>query len=404
MSKSQERIYYLDYARAFFIFLVVLDHSLHAYSENFGWLFFVKDSERDVFWDVIHLICYLVMIPGLFFLAGIFTPGSINRRGVFRYFEERIVRLLIPMAIGTVTLSGVLTYLKHYHTGKTKLNLWNYYLQDYLPKDLALTGYWFLGFLFTMTCAYLIISLIIPPITRYLKSLGHWLSRSPVEAYWVFGCLLALSFALLTLRYGAFYWYGYPYFLISIGSFIGAYIILFILGLAVGLSNLFKEGDLLPYLSDKLGVLALLTMGWVTVYLVVSLGWYESAFNEIIPYYFVRGGTWSNVWSLLNGQELVIVKGLLHGFATWSLMLFVIGIFYKYYNKPHNVWQSLAANSFAIYLTHEPFAVALQVLFSGTGMPIFFRVIIITSVSLGASWYISDKVLRRSKLVRRVLG
>lgn len=103
MSKSQERIYYLDYARAFFIFLVVLDHSLHAYSENFGWLFFVKDSERDVFWDVIHLICYLVMIPGLFFLAGIFTPGSINRRGVFRYFEERIVRLLIPMAIGTVT-------------------------------------------------------------------------------------------------------------------------------------------------------------------------------------------------------------------------------------------------------------------------------------------------------------
>jgi len=98
------------------------------------------------------------------------------------------------------------------------------------------------------------------------------------------------------------------------------------------------------------------------------------------------------------------VKGLLHGFATWSLMLLVIGIFYKYYNKPHNAWQSLAANSFAIYLTHEPFAVALQVLFSGTGMPIFFRVIIITSVSLGASWYISDKVLRRSKIIRRVLG
>ena len=57
---GSKRILFIDYFRAFLVCLVVLDHAMHAYSEHYARFWFLPDFDRNAFFDVLHLIRFLL--------------------------------------------------------------------------------------------------------------------------------------------------------------------------------------------------------------------------------------------------------------------------------------------------------------------------------------------------------
>lgn len=405
MNQTSVRLHFLDYARALFIFFVVFDHTIHAYCASFGKFWFVLDPDRDVFWDVVHLICYAVMIPGLFFLAGIFTPDSLSRHGWWHYTRDRVIKLLVPMGIGVVTVSPILEYIRGVHKDGMSADFWTYYTTVYFQKNFALTGFWFLGFLFVLTMTYLILVLVLPALQGWLRALGEACMKYTRATFWGIGLLLALSFMLLTMRHGTFYWIGYRYFFTAIASFIGAYVILFVLGLALGAAQAHKNEAFLVKLSQSFRGILLTTIIVTLIYLFVAVGYIDDgAYSDALPYLFYKGGSWSQALSLFYDERVMIFRAFMHGWVTWGLLLTTVVGFYKYLNRPISLLQTLAANSFVIYLIHEPFVLWQHVFFMNTATPLIFRVLFITLASLWVSWLISEKWLRRSRMIRRVVG
>jgi hypothetical protein len=55
-----------------------------------------------------------LMIPVLFLVAGLLTPGSVQRKGVRRFVADRLLRLGVPFLVFVFLLEPTLTYaLEH---------------------------------------------------------------------------------------------------------------------------------------------------------------------------------------------------------------------------------------------------------------------------------------------------
>lgn len=365
----------------------------------------MSDPDREYFWDGVHLMCYAVMIPGLFFLAGIFTPDSLQRRGMLNYFWERVIKLLIPMGIGVFTVSPILQYFRAQFRDNMSLDFFNYYIAHYLEKNIALTGFWFLGYLFVFTIVYLLAQALLPFLNRWLRNLGEMIMKHPIVSFWVLGGLISLSFTILTIRYGSFYWVGYQYFFTTIGSFVGAYIILFTAGVSLGLANAHKNRDFCARMDSFLPAVLVITCIVLLSYLTVAMIYIDDgAYSDRLPFYFYTGGEWPNIWPELVNEYVLIIRAALHGFSTWMLIVLTLMMFYRFLNKPQTFWQTMAANSFVIYLIHEPFVLAQHMWMMNTQVPLVLRVVLISGISLFLSWLISEKLLRRFAIVRRVVG
>lgn len=405
MTSSTSRLYFLDYARALFIFLVVFDHTLHAYAGSFGKFWFVIDPDRDAFWDGVHLIGYAVMIPGLFFLAGIFTPDALERHGWARYTRDRVLKLLVPMGFGTVTVSPVLEYLKAQNKEGLNLDFISYYTSVYFQKDFALTGFWFLGYLFVLTIVYLVLVRVVPSLSTMLKRIGELCMRHTRSTFVIVGLMLAFSFAILTIRHGSFYWIGYRYFFTAIASFVGAYILMFALGIALGTARAHKNEAFLQSISCSFSWVMGFTVVTTALYLYIALTYIDDgAYSDKLPYFFYKGGSWWDALPMMLDEKVMILRAFLHGWVTWGLFVSTVLGLYRFMNRPIALWQTLAANSFVIYLIHEPFVLLQHVFFMNTSVPLLFRVVWITLTSLGLSWFLSEKLLRRVPAIRKVVG
>ena len=57
------------------------------------------------------ILLFAVFVMALFFLvAGLLTPGSLDRKGPGRFARDRLVRLGIPLAAFTLVLWPLMTY------------------------------------------------------------------------------------------------------------------------------------------------------------------------------------------------------------------------------------------------------------------------------------------------------
>ncbi len=144
------RIYYLDHLRALAVLSLVPYHAIQIY--DWGPYFIKYDELATV--DLVAAFQLVWLMPLLFLAAGAAAFYSLQKRDVISFYRERILRLMIPFAIGVCLLmpfNGYFTYMAN--TGTTL----SFY--DYLPLFFeieSLRGYegqfsvghlWFLGFL-----------------------------------------------------------------------------------------------------------------------------------------------------------------------------------------------------------------------------------------------------------------
>ncbi|HET9672840.1 MAG TPA: acyltransferase [Actinomycetota bacterium] len=127
------RLAYLDNLRVLMVAGVIAGHAIAGYA-GMNWTYAdVAEGEMgELSGAIVGLLIlpFAVFVMALFFLvAGMLTPGSLDRKGPGRFARDRLVRLGVPLAAFAFVLWPLMTYAL-YRAAGVPWSLWDVYEDD----------------------------------------------------------------------------------------------------------------------------------------------------------------------------------------------------------------------------------------------------------------------------------
>ncbi len=176
--KAESRLAYIDVIRMILTILVIMMHAGITYGAFGDWTFtdptLVKDEITAVGLSLFNFTCQAFFMGLFFFFAGYFTPGSFDRKGIGRFWKDRLLRIAVPMLLYTYLLSRVPQYLNAVAHGGWSGSIWNFTAQTWWTQaDAGPT--WFLFALLVFSLGYTLWR----TAARILKVDLAWASRLP---------------------------------------------------------------------------------------------------------------------------------------------------------------------------------------------------------------------------------
>jgi len=382
-----ERIPAYDYLRGFAVVLVVLHHASLAYTtfaaydqENYilsSWM--VVDQGEGAPWlDRFQQINDVFFMSLLFFVSGLFCWPSLVRKGGGKFLRERFRRLGIPF-LAFVFLIAPLGYYPAYRAteGGTVVE----YVANFFGSQWCPGPGWFLWVLLAFSILVVGVLLVAPSA---IPALLAWLERRCTN----WPLLLFLLLAGTLVAYAPFYllvpgnttagWLAIGPFWVQANR-IGIYAFFFFAGVVLGSNN----GP-----SQKLlGPGSPLMKAWPA--------WIMLALASNALMLFLRPG-----FAEKAGEPILII--ITFSLTCALMVLGVCGLFVVVMNHASRGWQSLAANSYAIYVVHFPIVVGLQVALLPLDIWVGWKFLLVGSFGVGISWLIAS-LLRRIPPVARIL-
>eukprot|EP00392_Amoebophrya_sp_AT5.2_P009317 g9345.t1 len=101
--QKEPRLHYLDNLKSFLIFLVVTGHTAIMFGlrgNDEAWhLFNFKDNNFGWIGTTFIACGAMVVIPSFFFIAGLMTPSSLEKQGVYQFTRKRLQRYGLPLLL-----------------------------------------------------------------------------------------------------------------------------------------------------------------------------------------------------------------------------------------------------------------------------------------------------------------
>jgi surface polysaccharide O-acyltransferase-like enzyme len=208
----------LSNLRALVIVIVVAFHSVLPYlasqpAEPFGfdaapwrWIAFpIIDRERFFGFDLFCAWQDISLMSLMFFLAGVFTPASLGRKGSLAYVSDRWWRIGLPFVLAAGILSP-LTYFASYRLTAADPSFeafWRHWLA--LPMWPA--GHaWFLWQLFLLGALFAFIHALAPRCLDALHRLAGRFDDRPLALFVALALLSAIAYVPLALAFSAWDW------------------------------------------------------------------------------------------------------------------------------------------------------------------------------------------------------
>ena len=148
---------YVDNLKVLLIAAIIVGHGVAGYTDFEFWPYSeMKEVELStvtqalVIWFVGPLV--LVLIPLLFLLAGLLTPGSLDRHGPGGYARSRLMRLGIPFAAYVVLVHPLVMYPVH-PPGQSAGSYWDEFVGAG-DRTLDTGPLWFVGTLLVFSLGY----------------------------------------------------------------------------------------------------------------------------------------------------------------------------------------------------------------------------------------------------------
>ena len=303
-----KRKYYLDYLRVLSILLLFPVHTFMIWN-NYGQKFYVWGGENRVLSSLIIIVNPWFM-PILFVISGICARYSLERRGVKEFVNERIKKLLVPLAAGMVLLVPIQTFYARkfflQYEGGVIENFKFFYthLTDFSGYDGCFTpGHlWFILFLFLISIVSLVVFKFIPydKVSNRISKLSTW---KIVSLFFVVWCM---------------------YYIGNIGGFsLGKDITLFLLGY-----YFFSNDEVMEKLKQSSMILLIIFLIFT---IVLTISYYNYSYYGDLLVNFVG---FIGVCALLAGGEKMLNKETR---------------FINYFNKA----------SFPVYILHQTILVVL---------------------------------------------
>jgi glucan biosynthesis protein C len=387
---SGNRILFLDNIRYLMIVFVVLFHAAVSYGTFGQWA--VGDAVANIkFFDITVAIIDVFAMPVLFFIAGYFALPNIQKKGTGVFLKEKFIRLGIPWLIGVIFIVPIITYIVHYKhlCGKPLLTYGQFWINWMKTASDFHTGFWYPMYPNIISfnqVAYWFISLllfffIIFGIIYTLKKRLFPSSSIQEKTHSGKTMLLVMLFVgfLSIILSGLNTVFPYPYpdpwvVIASVLQFqtwrLSTYIIYFALGLYAFSRNWFVRDNNFPGHP----------LLWISICIILCFG-----LLAIL----------SNLISNQTNIGLIIPYMFLRSFLRATFLIVFMSIAFRYWNRPHKISKTLAANSYNIYLVHLPIVVVLQLLLINlTGTSSLIKFGIVASLSFLMSYAISRYAIK----------
>jgi Acyltransferase family len=364
--------------RAMVILIVVAFHSALPYlasqpgspfafdAEPYRWIAFpILDSER---WFGFDLFCAwqdISLMPLMFFLAGLFAPASLGRKGPLAYLADRWWRIALPFALAVAILSPLAYYASYRLTAAdpSPLTFW----QHWRALPMWPSGpQWFLWQVFVLSALAAALYGVFPRLRHVTSRWVDWLcDRPPVFLGWLMA-LSIVAYVPLAVALSPWDW-------INLGPFSFQqcrpllYLVYFFAAFFVG-SHGCDRG---PLRVD--GPVAQHWFAWLAAAMICF-------------------GLWGALTSLTlpdwNASPLPyrIAAAFAFPFACASGVLAYLGMALRLLRTRRSTLDQLSHHAYGIYLVHYVFVLWLQYALTGMALSAPAKMIIVFSTAMPLSW------------------
>ncbi len=394
--RDKNRVYFIDYLRGLMVLYVVLDHAMHIYSPHYKNFHRFQDFGGNLFFDVWHMHNDVIMMPLLYFLAGLFVLPSLQRRGCLSFAKEKFYRLVVPFVLGCAIIVPPQTYIAKLIKQNLDQSYLDYWFNSYFWADFSSSAFWFLYYLAVLTILLIAINTFLPSFIKLLGRFASWLVNNPVKGFITFFAISAIIIGASEIIWNAQYWTGFwQAFYIRGGRFLMKGF-LFFLGAGVAYAGITKNQDTLTNIGNAWKQWLILSIIAGVAYITYTLSnFHTGAYTVEFMRHFYHGGTLGDIWPLITAYGgPFFTRSVLMTLFMCSLVVMYISVFKHFLDKPLPKWQNLAACSFGIYIFHEPFTHIVQYYYIGSDTSEYIKflatVLVSTAVSWGGTYLLKD--------------
>lgn len=382
-TQQPKRIWFLDTLRYWLVLLIVIYHA--ALSQT-AFLWPVNDTRvlKSTTWLVVVLDAFVM--PMFFLLAGYFALQSLQPKGAWRFVKEKFIRLVLPGAFVLVFLNPVHRYIHHCTRGfdgdlpaMGYLEYWLHFLTSWTwfqhgnnnSFEFSWLHLWFVNVLFVF---FVVTACVWKTIGTRTKGNGRDLSETSSNPRIVSTILGATAIAWITVSLAnavlpSFEFNMFLSWLDFQTPHIVTYVVYFILGIVAYRQQWFRQ-------TLRLGPLWL----WATVFFVaVALGLWTFEL-------------WIASEALQKSVLFLSVVWFARSIMLVSILVILLTVGQRYFNRHSIVHRHLAGNSYRMYLLHIVVLVPIQFAFlQWTGLPAI-AVFVFVSVSSIAGTYLLSAI------------
>jgi peptidoglycan/LPS O-acetylase OafA/YrhL len=381
----------VGYLRAFVTLLVLVHHSVLAYvtiappprafdHAPFLWSAFpVVDPHKWAGWTVLAGFNDVFFMSLMFFISGLFVTDSLGRKGAGGFLRDRLMRLGIPFAIAAAMLAPLAYYPAYLLDGGIPA--------AYVSTLLSLPNWnggpaWFLGVLMILALVVAAISAAAPRALPGLAVLAAGADRRPLRFFLGLSAASAAVYIPACLVFDPMQWLHLGPFAVQ-ASRMGHYALYFLAGIAVGAWGLDRG------LLAVGGELARRWRLWWPASIVAAI-----ALNVVVIAAYAAKGQPRLLW--------ITVGGACFALSCAASCFLLMAIFRRFVKGRNQVWDSLSANAYGMYVVHYAIASWIQFALLPADLPGAAKGLIVAGTVIALSWA-ATACLRRIPGVARIL-
>ena len=320
---------YADNLKVALVCGVIVAHVTMAWADLRGAWVFSEPAVREPLLSILKLATIVGAFFGMplfFWIAGIFTPASLDRKGLRRYAVDRTLRLLIPSLLFVLLLTPPIEYLDPEAAGWTA-GFWAFVPHVWSLWPPAPGPTWFLGVLWVLSLMYGLARTVWPRRTRRRQLLR-----------WQHLLIAAATVAVASYVLRLFVPMGHEVWHLTLAQAPG-WVVGFGIGVLGGERGWFRSLD--PDLARGVRRVAWLAMALCVVVVAVSA---STVGTDVL----FGGGTWQSLGlAALEGTIMVTV-----GF--W-----LIDVFQRRFHSQGRLGLELSRGAYAAFLVHQIVLVGL---------------------------------------------
>jgi hypothetical protein len=335
-TKKHSRLFFIDHMRVFLTILVVLHHVAMVYGGIQP--FYYLETPASLLAFLMPMIFVLLnqgwFMGAFFLLAGYFTPGSYDRKGIGSFLKDRLIRLGIPMLFFYFVLSP-LSGIGYFLMGSDLSSVpWQAFWEAY-PDLAGLGPLWFVALLLIFSFGYAGWRLLM----KNRESAQQ--SKASFPGYLKIG-LFVLALALVTYLVRIYIPIGKSILDFPTLAYLPQYLSFFVIGAFASHRDWFRSlpgrKGVVGFIVAMVATLTLFALGFISFLKAIDTG-----VAQIPPFGF---GTWqSAVYALWDSVFSV------------GMSLAALTFFRRFFNKESRIGSFLAQQSYAVYIIHIPIVV-----------------------------------------------
>lgn len=348
----------LSNLRAITILIVVAFHAMLAYlvwvpvkvadfsDPPWGWRSFpIIDSHRFFGFDLFCAWQDVYLMALFFFLSGLFVAPSLGRKNGWAFLRDRLIRLGLPFAFGTLVLIPLALYPAYLVTASDPS--FSAFWDAWLALPFWTNGpLWFLWQLLALNVAVVGLHWLAPPA---IDVLGRWSAAAATRFGRYFAVLVAasaLAYVPLALAFTPWAWSDRGFLAVQFCRPL-LYAVFFFAGVGIGAAGIDRG------LVSVDGVLA---RHWSC--------WLAAALGSLFLWMGLTGLTLSGSAPL--AVEIAADLGFVVACATGCFFLIAASL--RFAARRSRLLDRLSANAYGLYLVHYNFVVWLQYALLGAAL------------------------------------